>query len=81
MFLDFLEATYYEGYSKKLFLEQMRRALRMVKNRHNKNLCRSRQQQRQKDTETALQESSTDGMEILTDDYIKQEVDEEFYSD
>ncbi|KAM7345542.1 uncharacterized protein ACRADG_011801 [Cochliomyia hominivorax] len=80
-FMDLLfQASYYDGYSQKSFLEHVRRGFKMVKNRHNKNLCRHRQLLRQQQLQAEALSQETEEMNILPDDYIKQE-DEEFYSD
>ncbi|KAI8128653.1 hypothetical protein FF38_12073 [Lucilia cuprina] len=72
-FMDLLfQAAYYDGYSHKMFLEHVRRGFKMVKNRHNKNLCRHRQMERQRLEQQSVNDS-LEVEEIITDDFIKTE--------
>ncbi|XP_037809948.1 uncharacterized protein LOC119602475 [Lucilia sericata] len=72
-FMDLLfQAANFDGYNQKMFLEQVRRGLKMAKNRHNQNLSRNRQLERQR----LEQQSATDsfeGEEITPEAFIKTE--------
>lgn len=74
MFFSFIEAAHYDGYSQKTFLEQVRRGFKMVKNRHNKNLCRHRQMERQRQEQilTEMHEIE-DIVDIMPEEFIKTE--------
>ncbi|KAI8128655.1 hypothetical protein FF38_12074 [Lucilia cuprina] len=78
-FMDLLfQAAYYDGYSQKVFLDDVRRGLKMAKNRHNKNVFRNRQLQRQEQEE----QKEVDEAELievepsypLSEELIKEEI-------
>ncbi|XP_037809949.1 uncharacterized protein LOC119602476 [Lucilia sericata] len=71
-FMDLLfQAAYYDGYSHKMFLEHVRRGFKMVKNRHNKNLCRHRQMERQRREQLSVNDSLE--VDEIPEDFIKTE--------
>lgn len=82
MFFIISEAAYYDGYSQKAFLDEVRRGLKKVKNRHNKNEFRNRQLQRQEqeqaiegedEEEDEVHLADMEELGILPEDFIKQE--------
>ncbi|XP_065368670.1 uncharacterized protein LOC135961107 [Calliphora vicina] len=79
-FMDLLfRAAYYDGYSQKTFLDEVRRGLKMVKNRHNKNVFRNKQVQRQEVEQAEYEEEQeeeevTQFEEIDEQEFIKEEI-------
>lgn len=78
-----LEAAYYDGYSQKTFLDEVRRGLKMVKNRHNKNVFRNRQLQRQELEQTEYEEEELAQFEEIEeqDDILPEFIKEEILCD
>ncbi|XP_065368439.1 uncharacterized protein LOC135960942 [Calliphora vicina] len=74
-FMDLLyQAAHYDGYSHKMFLEQVRRGFKMVKNRYNKNLCRHRQMERQRQEQVQIEmHEIEDIIDIMPEEFIKTE--------